>query len=296
MSFSGDEIAQFLRDGFVVLRSGLSVDVAARCRDYVGERAGVDLAQLSSWPTDFIHLHETFGEGAFIEVLNDSIRSAIDELADDGRALVHDLFGWWPLLFPGFEGSGGWHVDDSTFQHRLRSREQALVTLYFFADIRPGDGGTAILRGSHHEISRLPSASEPDGLSLDAIQQRLPPIGESRVVELAESAGDIAFLHPFVVHGFGANRGDRVRVACNPQYPFHAEMVRKREDGARSSAEEAIRIALGWNGSSQGSPHNSTGEADQTFNPDDERGRLGPSGVEFLHPILQGRRTPQVTG
>lgn len=243
--FSQPEIDQFVRDGYVMLRAGFSKDLAGRCRDYVLAQADVDPDDPSTWRKDMIHLQETYRDGPFAEVLNDRIRLAIDELAGSGRAFVHDLFGWWPLLFPEFPGPAGWHIDGSTFHHRLRSREQALVTLYLFTDVGPGDGGTPLARGSHHQVAQILAAAEPDGLSIDDLTSRLPAVEDERIVEVTGEAGDIAFLHPFLVHGFGPNRGDRIRVACNPQYPFHTEMDLEREDGDHSPVEEAIRVALG---------------------------------------------------
>ena len=247
MIFSESEIQQFVTDGYVILRGGFSAEIAEKGRDHVCAHAGVDPDDPSSWSRDFIHIQDTFSDGPFAEILNDRILGAVDELAGTGRAFVHGLFGWWPLLFPGFEGPGGWHIDGSSFHHYLRSRHQALVTLYLFTDIEPGDGGTALFRGSHHEIARIREAAEPDGLSFDQVMERLPEIDLDRHVEVTGRAGDVAFLHPFLIHGFGANRGSKVRVACNPQYPFHTEMDLDRPDGDHSPVEEAIRVALGWN-------------------------------------------------
>ena len=173
-------------------------------------------------------------------------KAAVDQLAGEGRAYLHDFFGWWPILFPGFPGPGGWHVDGSNFHHRLQSKGQALVTLYLFSDIEPGDGGTALACGSHHDVARLLCDAEPEGLSIEALTKSLPEVESGRVVEVTGSAGDIAFLHPFLVHGFSANRGQSVRFACNPQYPFKEEMNLMRRDGDHSPVEEAIRVGLGW--------------------------------------------------
>jgi ectoine hydroxylase-related dioxygenase (phytanoyl-CoA dioxygenase family) len=148
------------------------------------------------------------------------------------------------VLFPGFPGPGGWHVDGSNFHHRLESKEQALVTLYLFSDIEPGDGGTALFRGSHHETARILRDAEPEGLTLDELMEALPVVEPEKIAEITGRAGDIAFLHPFLIHGFSANLGSRVRFACNPQYPFKAEMNLNRADGAHSPVEEAIRMAI----------------------------------------------------
>lgn len=244
--FSDAEIEQFIHDGYVILRNGFSSDLAAACRDHVWAQSGVDRNDPSTWAEPIIHLQDTFRDGPFAGILNDRIGAAVDQLAGEGRAYLHDFFGWWPILFPGFPGPGGWHVDGSNFHHRLQSKEQALVTLYLFSDIEPGDGGTALACGSHHDVARLLRDAEPEGLSIEALTESLPEVESGRVVEVTGSAGDIAFLHPFLVHGFSANRGQSVRFACNPQYPFKEEMNLRRPDGDHSPVEEAIRVGLGW--------------------------------------------------
>jgi ectoine hydroxylase-related dioxygenase (phytanoyl-CoA dioxygenase family) len=245
LQFSQAEIQQFLNDGFVMLRGGFSRELAERGREYVWAKTGLSVDDPSKWTESMIHIQEAFRDGPFGEIVNDKIVAAVDELAGEGRAYVHDFFGWWPVLFPGFEGPGGWHVDGSNFHHRLESKEQALVTLYLFSDIGPGDGGTAIFPGSHHSVARILHAAEPEGLLLDELIGQLPAVDPEWSVEVTGQAGDIAFLHPFLIHGFSANQGSNVRIACNPQYPFKTEMNLNRESGEHSPVEEAIRIALG---------------------------------------------------
>lgn len=167
--FSAAKIEQFEIDGLVMLRGGFSREVAAECREFVWR-------EILSWRNcitasqPMVHVQRSFSGGPFDGVIGDRLRAAIDQLTGPGRAIVHDSFGWWPVLFPGFPGPGGWHVDGSNFHHHLTSREQGLMTLFLFSDIGPGDGGTPVLRGSHHDVARLLADSEPEGLSLAELQ------------------------------------------------------------------------------------------------------------------------------
>jgi hypothetical protein len=79
------EIEQFMADGYVVLRRGVSREVAAEGRA------------------------ELFSNDPFDRILNPRLEVALDQIMGPGRATIHDHFGWWPVLFPGFKGSGGWH-------------------------------------------------------------------------------------------------------------------------------------------------------------------------------------------
>ena len=139
--FSPEDNEHFLRDGYVMLRGGFPSEVAVRAREVVRDRLDVSPDEPESWSETMIHIQDIFYEPPFDEIMNDRIRGAADELAGVGRAKLHPFYGWWPVLFPGFEGPGGWHVDGSNFHHRLASKEQALVTLYLFSDIDQGEGG-----------------------------------------------------------------------------------------------------------------------------------------------------------
>jgi len=242
--FAKNEINQFIQDGYVILRGAFAESLAAAGREFIWQKLEVSSDKPSEWTEKIIHIQEAFSCPPFDGIVNARIRTAVDELTGVNRAYVHEYFGWWPVLFPGFPGPGGWHVDGSNFHHRLRSNEQGLVTLYLFSDIDPGDGGTAIARGSHHDVARILAAAEPDGLAIDELIERLPEVSPRQVVEVSGKAGDVAFLHPFLIHGFSANDGSKVRFACNPQYPLKKAMNLDRDDGDYSPVEAAIRIAI----------------------------------------------------
>jgi hypothetical protein len=242
--FSESEIDQFIQDGYVVLRNAFSERLASKGRDFIWQKLEVSENKPSEWTEKIIHIQEAFSCPPFDEMMNSRIRTAVEELTGRDRAYVHEYFGWWAVLFPGFPGPGGWHVDGSNFHHRLRSNEQGLVTLYLFSDIGHGDGGTAIAIGSHKDVARILAAAEPDGLAIGDLIERLPVVDPRQVVEVSGKAGDVAFLHPFLIHGFSANDGSRIRFACNPQYPLRKPMNLDRDDGDHSPVEEAIRIAI----------------------------------------------------
>jgi uncharacterized protein (DUF433 family) len=241
--FSKTELTQFCVDGFVILRAGFSRDVAAECRDFVWNEI-LKWRNCGTGGQPMVHLRRNLCGGPFDQVMNGRLRSAIEELTGTGRAIIHESFGWWPVLFPAFPGPGGWHVDGSNFRHRLSSPEQGLVTLFLFSDIGSGDGGTPMVRGSHHAVARLLADAGLGGLSPQELQAALPPVDKAEVVEATGEAGDVAMMHPFLVHGFGPNRGRKIRFACNPQYQLTEPMSFDRPDGAYSPVEEAIRQCL----------------------------------------------------
>jgi hypothetical protein len=52
-------------------------------------------------------------------------------------------------------------------------------------------------------------------------------------------------MHPFLIHGFGANQGNRIRFACNPLVQLRDKAELERLDGRYSPVELALRKGLG---------------------------------------------------
>jgi uncharacterized protein (DUF433 family) len=233
-----------VEEGFVILHEGFSRQIAAEGRAFIWKEMNLPSDDPAAWKESVIHLQKNFICSPFDQVMNPRLQTAVGELMGENRGIIHHQFGWWPILFPGFPGPGGWHVDGSNFHHHLTSREQGLVTLYLFSDMEPGDGGTPMIRGSHQVVARLLAEAEPAGLSHEELTKMLPLADLTRVAQVTGEAGDVAMLHPFLIHGFGPNVGSRVRFACNPQYPLKEAMETDRPDGQHSPVEEAIRRAL----------------------------------------------------
>ena len=263
MAFTADDVERFIADGFVVLREAFSPAVAAEGRAFITQLLGVpeheppgdvdfpavaarlsaDGIPASAYDQPMVHIKHAFGGPPFDRVMTPRLRAGLEQLMGEDRAIVYELYGWWPVLFPGFPGPGGWHVDGVS-QHRLTTRDRGLVTVFLFSDVGDGDGGTPLVAGSHVTIARQIAAAEPAGLSTDELTASLPVIDPSSVVSLTGRAGDVALLHPFLIHGFGPNTSRRLRIACNPAYPLREPMQLARPDGGYSAVEVAIRRAL----------------------------------------------------
>ena len=264
MVFGPEQIERFVADGFVVLREAFPQEVAAEGRAFLlrlldlpddTPADATDVAGIAQRLSDgripaaahgqpMVHVQHAFGGPPFDRVMTPRLRDGLEQLMGPGRGVVYERFGWWPVLFPGFPGPGGWHVD-SIPRHTLTAQERGLVTVFLFSDVGPGDGGTPFVSGSHATIAHQIAAAGPDGLSNEDLMAALPPIDPASIVSLEGRAGDAALLHPFLIHGFGPNRSRRLRFACNPAYPLHAPMELERPDGDYSPVEAAIRRALG---------------------------------------------------
>jgi Phytanoyl-CoA dioxygenase (PhyH) len=250
MVFDDSDIGQFISDGYVVLRGAFSQDLAEECREYVwGQVPSWD--ECTTYGQPMVQLRKGFGCAPFDRIMNDRLGEGLDQVVGTNRWRAPQVYGWWSLLLPGFSGPGGWHVDGGNFRTsgHLTDHHHALVTLFLFSDAGPGEGGTAMIRGSHLTVSRA-IADARAGANWDDLKPTLSAAGvlspsESQIAHLVGQAGDVALMHPFLIHGFGANQGNRIRFACNPlvQLRDHAEL--ERLDGEYSPVELALRKGLG---------------------------------------------------
>ena len=113
----------------------------------------------------------------------------------------------------------GWHKDGWHFRHFLDSPEQGLLTVPIYSDILPRSGGTFIATDSIAPVARL-LASIPAGLHPDSVQGAgylIPGLIEqcTEFRELTGEAGDMALLHPFMLHRVSTNPSTRPRFIAN---------------------------------------------------------------------------------
>lgn len=160
--FSEDEIDQFIELGHVTLEQAFARDVADACVSIVWDHMPFDRNDPRTWTTAFHHVPENLDGGPFAATWTSRIHAAFDELIGAGRWKPRTAQGWWPVLFPGLE-EGPWgaaeadfHVDGQQFHHHVDSRDQGLLPCFVFSDIEPGDGGTALIEGSHRATARHP--------------------------------------------------------------------------------------------------------------------------------------------
>ncbi|MEX1006556.1 MAG: phytanoyl-CoA dioxygenase family protein [Acidimicrobiia bacterium] len=247
---STDDIERFLDDGYVVVRNCFPRSVAEAGQQVVWDALELALDQPEAWTEPTVHLRYGFSDGPFASVMNDRLVDAFDDILGAERWSFDEGYGWWPVLFPGFAAGCafdqlGWHVDGEGFHHTLRVPEKAMVSIFMFSDIERGDGGTAIFAGSHRRVARIIAEAEPDGIDQAALTSELPlPLSAIEVVEITGRAGDVVFMHPFIVHASGANTGSHVRFACNPHVALLHPMDFERPPEQLSLTELAIVRAL----------------------------------------------------
>ena len=144
----------------------------------------------------------------------------------------------------------GWHKDGWHFRHFLNSPEQALVTVPIYTDIEPKSGGTYLALDSIGPVARLMSVS-PEGIHPDSVQGAgylIPGLVEQccEFRELTGEAGDMALLHPYMLHRVSINPSTRPRFIANMAPVLSDPMKFDREpDDCYSLVELATLHALG---------------------------------------------------
>ena len=150
--------------------------------------------------------------------------------------------GWRSTLAP------GWHKDGWHYRHFLDSPQQGLLLGYIYSDLLPESGGTQMCVDSVGVVARLP-ARHPEGIHPDTVYSYIKPymVKEcDKFEELTGEAGDLAIMHPYMVHRVAGNASGRVRFGQFPSLGLSQPMQFNREDrGDYSLAELVVLKKLG---------------------------------------------------
>ncbi len=144
--------------------------------------------------------------------------------------------GWRSALAP------GWHKDGWHFRHFLDTPQQGLLLSYFYSDLLPGSGGTQICPDSIGVVARF-LARYPEGIHPDTVSEYIKPymVKEcSEFDELTGEAGDMAIMHPYMIHRVAGNPSGRPRFAQFPSIKLAKPMQFGRDDPNEYSLNELI--------------------------------------------------------
>jgi hypothetical protein len=202
------------------------------------ERLGYDPADPRTWAKDIVWMDHQHRQpvrdvapkawAALLDVVGGEERLETQVM---GKPLGHfssiNSFEWSDAFIVNFNrGAGeawqppsaqtkGWHTDGSYFRHFLDSREQALLTVVLWSDMRHQGGGTFIAPDSVRVVARF-LAEHPEGVKPGDFDYAAL-IGQCRQFEeLTGQAGDFVILHPFMLHASSQNVLGRPRFMSNP--------------------------------------------------------------------------------
>ncbi len=271
-----EEAEFFITNGFVLIKKAFSRDHAL----HVAEQAWLELENIhgvnrndpSTWscrqsgsgsPTGYarlkgsnkLHRLKSLAPRAFFAQAD--LVGGPERFPDDGEQLmwgegvvsnlgIEDDLSWQPPA----PQQPGWHKDGWHFRHFLNSPEQALVTVPLYTDIQERSGGTFLIVDSIAPVARMLRDSLA-GLHPDSVQGAgylIPGLVDccETFTELTGEAGDMALLHPFMLHRVSINSSSRPRFIANMAPVLRKCMSFDREpNDSFSLVELATLHALG---------------------------------------------------
>jgi hypothetical protein len=233
-----EQVQSYLDKGYLIVKDCLDLSVAKRWIDEAYERLGYDKHDPSTWIKDIVWMdHKNFmpvrelapkAWAAILEVVGGEERLETKVL---GKPKTHfswiNSFVWSDAFIVNFHrGAGqpwqppsaqdtGWHKDGSYFKHFLDSREQALLTVVLWSDMRHQGGGTFIAPDSVRIVARFllehPEGVQPSDFDFQSMIQQF-----KQFEELTGKAGDFVILHPFMLHASSQNVLGVPRFMTNP--------------------------------------------------------------------------------
>ena len=273
------QASHFVENGYVLVKDAFPAEIAESVcsqawRDLL-ENHGVDEKDPRSWQRQF---HGPGGIPGYVRTAGSGRRFVLHREAPKAfQALVDVLGGTQRLPADGSElawgdgavanlGAGdgqhqwqapshrqrSWHKDGWHFRHYLDSPEQGLLVVPIFSNILPRSGGTHIATDSIAPVARL-LADNRQGLHADSVQGSgylIPGLVEqcSDFQELTGEIGDMAILHPFMLHRPCVNPSPRPRFIANAALVLREPMQFNRPPGdAYSLVELAVLRALRTN-------------------------------------------------
>ncbi|KEQ64593.1 uncharacterized protein M437DRAFT_43740 [Aureobasidium melanogenum CBS 110374] len=280
-SLSEEQKQHFLEHGFIKLEDCFSPEdeFCKGLMDRVWERLDMDPNDKETWNPWRVHLpryHDAIPMRDFCP----KAWSAICELCGgEDRIDTADEAKWKAAAQQGLPSGpdnltpaqeklldphdrDNWHVDGDFFHHFLDSKEQALLPIVLFKDIKVGGGGTMICPDAIPTMAEH-LAAHPEGLMPDMtfiegreklykdfdhgfFDEAVKPVPKDRFRTATGKAGDIYLLHPLMVHSAAPNYLREPRFITNPPVALKQPFNFDRTDGsAYSLVEQKTLNALG---------------------------------------------------
>jgi hypothetical protein len=255
-ALSAAQIEQFVRDGYVAIENAFASSLADAIRGILWRDTGCNPSDPASWTKPVIRLG-MYGQAPFVGAANTpALHRAFDQLVGPGRWLPRRDLGTFPIRFPSSEDPGdcGWHIDVSfglenpdfmEWRANVASRDRALLMLFLFSDVGPGDAPTRIRAGSHRDVARMLAPAGEAGLSLRQLcANDLTETAHRPQVLATGAAGTVYLCHPFLVHAAQPLAGIRPRFLAQPPLHPAQPLALSRQGGRLWPVERAIVEAL----------------------------------------------------
>jgi hypothetical protein len=249
-----DEVDQFVRQGFVVVKGCFDPASAREWIDRAWVRFGVDRDAPDQWVEKRIQLSTLESVDAYdfaptawaaaVQLLGGEDRVDLPWRWGDGFIAnlgVGDDRPWQP---PSAEVTG-WHKDGDFFRHFLDSPEQGLLTIVLWTDMHHRGGGTFIAADSVPVVAQH-LAEHPEGLLSTEFDFQALAGRCTDFRELTGDAGDVVLMHPFMLHATSQNVIRHGRLITNPPVTLREPLQLDRADpGEHSPVERGVLHGLG---------------------------------------------------
>lgn len=258
------QVNSFLDRGYLVVENCLDLTVAGRWIDQAYERLGYRPDDPSTWARDIVWMDHR-NQMPVRELAPRAWDAVLDAIGGEER-LETQVMGIGPGHFTTINSSiwsdafivnfrrgadqpwqppsartPGWHKDGSYFRHFLDSREQALLTIVLWSDMRHQGGGTFIAPDSVRLIARH-LAAHPEGVGPGEFDFAGIASQCTRFEELTGNAGDFIILHPFMLHASSQNVLGIPRFMSNPPVVLREPMNLNRENPEEFSLLERATL------------------------------------------------------
>lgn len=259
MALSEEEIARFVRDGFVKVECAFTPETAAACREILWHDLKLSPKRPDEWTEPVLRLG-MYADPPFREAAHSpKLRAALNQLYGAGRWIQPQALGSVVVRFPTRDKKpwdDGWHIDASFpppddpgsfdyFKWRVnyRSRARAMLMLFLFSDCGPDDAPTRVRVGSHVPMAQQLAAHGEAGISLtDLAKEGFASSDHCEVALATGAAGTVWLLHPFTVHAAQGHNGTAARFLAQPGLQAYDPLD---IDNPVSPVGQATRLALG---------------------------------------------------
>jgi hypothetical protein len=237
-AIGAEQEQQFIRDGYLVARGLLPLDLVEATRETLLAAMEIDSAAPATWAGKNV-----CGDPGVIALTACCRTEAVEAIAERlvgphfVRGLAHSPFlesrGVTPAVMPGyipvlnfptpgpqqFEKPTDYHIDGMHLT-TLWPDKHFLVVFAYLTDVAEYGGATTLLPGSHRQVFEHWVRSEHPGST------KPPTLDYADPVPLPGNAGDVIFMHYLTVHSGSANHSGRIRVGLNtavlpdPNHPY----------------------------------------------------------------------------
>jgi Phytanoyl-CoA dioxygenase (PhyH) len=258
------QVQSFLDNGYLVVPGCIDLDVAGSWVEQAYGRLGYGRDDPRTWAKDIVWMdHQNQlpvrqvaprAWDAILDVVGGEDRLERQVMCIESQHFsTINSFEWSDAFIVNFRrgsdqpwqppsaSAPGWHKDGSYFRHFLDSREQALLPIVLWSDMRHQGGGTFVAPDSVRLVARF-LAERPAG-----VEPRDFPFREliaqcGRFEEITGRAGDVVLVHPFMLHASSQNVLGVPRFMSNPPVVLREPLNLNRADPAEFSLLERATL------------------------------------------------------